>query len=101
MSGTRRHATRFLTGPATYLLLTVGEILMILPFVWMMLPSFMTSAEVIARPLTWIPSTLQVDSYRNLSDAIPLSRSYLNNAIVPSLTTLGILLSSSLAGYGF
>jgi multiple sugar transport system permease protein len=101
MSDTRRHATRFLTGAATYGLLTIGAILMILPFAWMILASFMTSAEVIARPLTWIPSTLQVDSYRNLSDAIPLSRAYLNSAIVTSLTTLGILLSSSLAGYGF
>jgi multiple sugar transport system permease protein len=101
MSDTRRHITRFLIGAATYGLLTVGVILMLLPFVWMILASFMTSEEVIARPLTWIPSSIQLDSYRSLSDAIPLARAYLNSAIVTSLTTAGILLSSSLAGYGF
>jgi multiple sugar transport system permease protein len=101
MSDTRRHITRFLIGAATYGLLTVGVILMLLPFVWMILASFMTSEEVIARPLTWIPSSIQFDSYRALSDAIPLGRAYLNSAIVTSLTTAGILLSSSLAGYGF
>jgi len=101
MSDTRRHITRFLIGAATYGLLTVGVILMLLPFVWMILASFMTSEEVIARPLTWIPSSIQFDSYRALSDAIPLARAYLNSAIVTSLTTAGILLSSSLAGYGF
>jgi multiple sugar transport system permease protein len=101
MSDTRRHISRFLIGAATYGLLTVGAILMLLPFVWMILASFMTSEEVIARPLTWIPSSIQFESYRSLSDAIPLTRAYLNSAIVTSLTTAGILLSSSLAGYGF
>jgi multiple sugar transport system permease protein len=101
MSDTRRHIIRVLTGAATYGLLTVGAILMLLPFVWMILASFMTSEEVIARPLTWIPSSIQFESYRSLSDAIPLARAYLNSAIVTSLTTAGILLSSSLAGYGF
>ena len=101
MSDTRRLTMRILTGAATYGLLTVGAILMMLPFAWMIMASFMTSAEVIARPLKWIPSTLQIDSYRNLSDAVPLAHSYLNSAIVTSLTTLGILVSSSLAGYGF
>src|SRR6478735_5104914 len=98
MSDTRRLTMRILTGSATYGLLTVGAILMMLPFAWMIMASFMTSSEVIARPLKWIPSTLQVESYRNLSDAIPLAHSYMNSAIVTSLTTLGILLSSSLAG---
>jgi multiple sugar transport system permease protein len=101
MSDTRRHISRFLIGAATYGLLTVGAILMLLPFVWMILASFMTSEEVIARPLTWIPSSIQFESYRSLSDAIPLTRAYLNSAIVTSLTTAGILISSSLAGYGF
>ena len=101
MSDTRRLVTRLLTASATYGFLTVGAILMMLPFAWMIMASFMTSKEVIARPLKWIPSSLQIDSYRNLSDAIPLAHSYMNSAIVTSLTTLGILVSSSLAGYGF
>ena len=36
-----------------------------------------------------------------LRDAIPLGRMYLNSVIVTTLTTLGILLTSSMAGYGF
>jgi multiple sugar transport system permease protein len=56
---------------------------------------------VIARPLTWVPAELLFENYSRLSDAIPLGRMYLNSMIVTTLTTLGILLSSSLAGYGF
>ena len=84
-----------------YLFLAAGTVVMLLPFVWMILASFMTAEEIIARPLTWFPSSLRLDAYRGLSDAIPLGRMYLNSLIVTTLTTLGILLTSSLAGYGF
>ena len=84
-----------------YLALTVGAIIMVLPFAWMILTSFMTSQEILARPLTWFPADPSLDAYRGLRDAIPLGRMYLNSIIVTTLTTLGILLTSSMAGYGF
>jgi multiple sugar transport system permease protein len=93
--------TPVVTSGLKYLLLTVGAVVMLLPFVWMILSSFMTSEEIIARPLTWFPSALRLDAYRGLRDAIPLGRMYLNSVVVTVLTTLGILLTSSLAGYGF
>ena len=84
-----------------YLFLAVGSVVMLLPFVWMILSSFMTSQEIIARPLTWFPDEPGFEAYRGLRDAIPLGRMYLNSMIVTILTTIGILLTSSLAGYGF
>lgn len=84
-----------------YALLAIGAALMLLPFVWMVLASFMSSQEIVARPLTWFPSELRWGNYRVLGDSIPLGSMYRNSAIVTSLTTLGILFSSSLAGYGF
>jgi multiple sugar transport system permease protein len=89
------------TGGLKYLFLTAGAIVMLLPFVWMILSSFMTSQEIIARPLTWFPSDPGLGAYRGLRDAIPLGRMYLNSAIVTTVTTFGILITSSLAGYGF
>lgn len=84
-----------------YVVLAAGAIVMLLPFAWMILASFMTSNEITARPIVWFPSHFQFDNYRALSHAIPLARIYLNSMIVTTATTLGILLSSSLAGYGF
>jgi multiple sugar transport system permease protein len=84
-----------------YLFLIAGAAVMLLPFVWMVLSSFMTSQEITARPLTWFPAHPGLGAYRGLRDAIPLARMYLNSAIVTTLTTLGILMTSSLAGYGF
>jgi multiple sugar transport system permease protein len=84
-----------------YLFLAVGAAAMLLPFVWMILSSLMTPDEIISRPLTWFPSNPSLDAFRGLGDAIPLGRMYLNSILVTTLTTLGILLTSSLAGYGF
>jgi multiple sugar transport system permease protein len=84
-----------------YGMLVVGAFVMLLPFAWMLSSSFMSTEEVISRPLTWVPSALRFENYSRLSEAIPLGRMYLNSMIVTTLTTLGILLTSSLAGYGF
>lgn len=89
------------TSGLKYLLLALGATIMLLPFAWMLLSSFMSAQEIIARPLTWFPAQLRIENYRGLSSAIPLGRMYLNSVIVTTLTTLGILLTSSLAGYGF
>jgi multiple sugar transport system permease protein len=86
---------------ATYALLVVGTAIMVLPFVWMILSSLMSSREVMARPIVWFPSALRIGNYADLADAVPLARMYLNSAIVTVSITLGVLLSSSLAGYGF
>jgi len=90
-----------ITTSLKYLFLVVGAIVMLLPFAWMILSSMMTSSEILARPLTWFPAHPSLDAYRGLRDAIPLGRMYLNSMFVTTSTTLGILLTSSLAGYGF
>ena len=58
------------TAGLKYLVLTAGAAVMLLPFVWMILSSFMTSQEIIARPLTWFPADPGLGAYRGLRDAI-------------------------------
>ena len=96
-----RSTSRVATTVAKYGFLTLGVLVMILPFVWMILSSLMTSREVMARPLVWIPETPRFDNYAALAEAVPLARMYLNSAVVTTAITIGILLTSSLAGYGF
>lgn len=98
---TSRKVAALLKSIVLYGILGLGASVMLLPFAWMILSSFMSPQEVIARPLTWFPSELRFENYQALSNAIPLGRMYLNSAMVTTLTTLGILLTSSMAGYGF
>jgi multiple sugar transport system permease protein len=90
-----------LLATARYGILVLGAALMLLPFEWMVVASLMAPHEIMARPLVWMPAVPQLGNYARLAEAIPLGRMYLNSIVVTLLTTLGILLSSSLAGYGF
>lgn len=81
--------------------LTLGAMLMLLPFVWMILASLMSAREIMTRPLVWLPAALRTENYATLKDVIPLGQVYFNSAVVATATTLGILFTSSLAGYGF
>jgi multiple sugar transport system permease protein len=85
----------------TYALLAIGAVVMLIPFYWMIASSMMTAAEIIARPITFLPQNPSLDAYRGLRDAIPIGRMYLNSMIVTFLVTVGILATSSTAGYGF
>ena len=40
-----------------FLFLMAFAALMLFPFIWMILSAFKTSAEVLAYPLVWFPST--------------------------------------------
>ena len=81
--------------------LLCGALLMLLPFAWMIIASLMTPREIMARPLVWFPAVPQIGNYARLSEAIPLGRMYVNSLFVATVTTLGILFTSSLTGYGF
>lgn len=85
----------------TYALLAIGAVVMLIPFYWMIVSSMMTPAEIIARPISLLPKNPSLDAYRGLRDAIPVYRMYFNSMIVTFCVTIGILATSSAAGYGF
>ena len=71
------------------------------PLAWMALTSLKTPAETMQTPPVWIPATPSLDAYRNVSDVVQAGRSFLNSAIIATVTTAGILLTSLLAGFAF
>ncbi len=95
------HRQEPLASAIKYAVLVFGAVLMLLPFEWMVVASLMAPNEIMARPLVWLPAVLEFHNYARLAEAIPLGRMYLNSLIVTTAITLGILVSSSLAGYGF
>lgn len=86
---------------ATYVLLAAGALVMVLPFFWMVNASLMSAGEIQAQPPVWLPSTPQFDNYGRLLDVMPLPRLYGNSLFVTVGTTLGVLATSSLAGFAF
>jgi multiple sugar transport system permease protein len=84
-----------------YLVLSLGAVLMLLPFVWMISASFKTLNEVLQIPPTWIPRTLTLVNYFEIFRQMPFGRFFLNSVIVALITVAFVLITSSLAGYAF
>jgi multiple sugar transport system permease protein len=74
---------------------------MLLPFYWMISASLMTSKEIIQMPPPLVPEFPQWHNYVRVTEVVDLGRSYLNSLLVTGLTVLGILFTSSLAGFAF
>ena len=56
---------------AIYILLTLGAVVMLLPFAWMLSTSLKTPPEIFTYPITWIPTQLAWDNYRKAFEALP------------------------------
>ncbi len=86
-----------------YFLLLLGLSITLTPFVWMILGSFKTSAELLRVPPTFWPEAPTLDNYRTiLNDPdLPLLRFYGNSTFVAVANVLTTLFTSSLLGLVF
>lgn len=95
----RRRATRV----SLYVVLTILGIAAALPFVWMILASFKTAAEIRQIPPTFWPQEASLDSYRTILDdpELPLLLFYRNSLFIAVMNALTTLFTGSLLGYVF
>jgi multiple sugar transport system permease protein len=94
----RRRAPRV----ALYVILTVGGVIAAIPFLWMLLSSFKTGAEIRQFPPTFFPKDPTLENYRTiLTDPSlpPLWLLYRNSAFVAVFNVIFTLFTSSLLGY--
>ena len=74
---------------------------MLLPYYLMVVTSLKPTVEVFTDPFTWIPSRLAWENYRDAWTHAPFARYLLNSVIISVAETLGVLVTSALAGYAF
>ena len=84
-----------------YVVLAVGAVIMVFPFIWMIIASLMTAGEIQLRPPVWFPAVPQFNNYTELPEKVPLLRLYFNSIFTSGIIVFGVLLSSSLAGFAF
>lgn len=80
-------------------LLAALSLIMMLPFVWMVLTSLKSLAEVGA--IAWIPEEWQWTNYREVFSVIPFGRFFWNSLFVAAWVTFLQVLTSSLAAFSF
>ncbi|MDD3237291.1 MAG: carbohydrate ABC transporter permease [Candidatus Gastranaerophilales bacterium] len=86
---------------AGYITLSLGAISMLIPFIWMLLISFMMPEQIFHYPPKFIPHPFVIDSYKNVFNAIAIRQYFTNSMIVAFATTLGQVIISAMAGYAF
>jgi len=82
-----------------YIILTLGLIAMVAPFVWMVLGSFKPQAEFLRLPPTWLPENPTTDNYQRLIDQLDMPRFFFNSTVVAAAVTAGNLIFSPMLGY--
>lgn len=83
------------------LILVLGALIMLIPFVWMFLTSFKTFAETMQIPIVWLPKKFSLVNYVEVLKKLNFSRYYLNTIIMTVLVVVGQLFLCSLAAYSF
>ncbi len=90
-----------LSNIAAWLILALGGILMMVPFLWMVASSLKTIEEIYTFPPQIFPEVLQWNNYIEAWTLLPFDRFFLNSAIISASVVIGQLLTCSLAGYAF
>jgi len=84
-----------------YVLLIVGSVLFIAPFVWMVTASFQSVGDMFRWPPSWIPRNPSFDNYVTFFEQERIGRLFFNSAYVALAVTALQLFTSSLAAYTF
>lgn len=84
-----------------HLILILGSLLMILPFVWMILTSGKTLAESMSVPPVIFPEKFQWSNYSALLDSLPFLKFYANTFLMAIGRVIGSVLFSAMAAYAF
>jgi multiple sugar transport system permease protein len=82
-----------------HLVLTVGALLMIVPFVWMVLSSLKSHAEITSYPPTWLPRHWDFGNYPAALRFAPFGTYFRNSLIIATGHTVLNVTLASLAGY--
>jgi len=92
---------RLVSRGSLYALLIIGASFMLVPFLWMLSTSLKADEYVLSMPPQLIPRPLTTRSYTQLAELFPIGRMFFNSAFVAVLTTLGQILTCSMAAYAF
>lgn len=84
-----------------YIVLGLGAITMLFPFLWMILTAFKTNTEAMQIPPVIFPSEWRWDSFKQAMQSLPFIKLYINTALLIFFRIICAVVFSSMAGYAF
>jgi len=80
-----------------YLLLSLGAVIMVVPFIWMLLTSIKPATELVG--FTFLPENPTLGNYIKVITESAFIRWYFNSLLIACFTTLCVAIFDSLVGY--
>ena len=84
-----------------YLVLLLGCVITLAPFLWMVLTAMKTQVEAVSIPPSILPKHWDISSFLTLPDKLPFFRMYWNTILTAVIIVVGQLSLCYLAGYAF
>lgn len=81
----------------SYLVLTLGALMFVYPFIWMLSASVAQEKEI--TNLILLPGSFSMDNYLQVINKIPAFRALLNSLIISAIVTAGAIIFTSMVGY--
>ena len=85
----------------TYAVLTLGALIVMLPFLWMLSASFKPEGDIMVYPPQLIPKVWTLDNFRFVLEQTQFLTFVKNSLIIVAFTITGHVVSGSLVAYGF
>jgi multiple sugar transport system permease protein len=82
-------------------ILTVGAVIIMVPFYWMIATSLKMPGNLYLYPPQWIPNPIRLENFRDVWNEVPFATFTRNTAVIVTLVMIGTLLSCSFSAYGF
>jgi len=84
-----------------HLILIIGALAMVMPYVWMITTSLKSQSQMLTYPQQWIPTEFVWQNYARAWQAAPFAKYFFNSIVVALAVTLGDLITGALAAYAF
>lgn len=85
----------------TILILGIGALLMIAPFMWIISSAFGKTTEVFVLPPRWFPQSISFENFEDVFDQVPYELFMFNSLKLAVIVTIGQLITCSMAAYAF
>jgi multiple sugar transport system permease protein len=87
--------------PLLYVVLVVGAVPTMLPFVWLMRSALMGDNQIFIAPPEWLPNPFEWANFSGSLTAQPFARYFVNTMIIEVLRVVGSVLTCAIAGFSF
>ena len=85
----------------TYILLVLGGIFFVLPFIWLVRSALMDISQIFILPPEWIPRPVRWSNFPEALTSVPFGRYFLNTVVIVFFVEAGVLLTAPMAAFAF